>query len=161
MPRSAPSKPATTATAPAAQSAARADRGEQAGAQARTGQGEQAVFLESTTAGERTADRDANQQNRRVLTRLTAIERGDDFLNRVAAGIRGATISKLLFDEYETSIVLGVSPETLKVWRREGRGPPWVRLGDNKLVRYRFTELQDYAAGLKPEVAPPPAAEKK
>jgi hypothetical protein len=110
-------------------------------------------IVQVTTRGT-SSEQNADSHNRRTLTRLAALEQPNDFLNRVAAGIRAATISKLLYDEYEASIALAVSPETLKVWRREGRGPPWVRLGDNKLVRYPFTGLQEYVASLRPEVVP-------
>jgi hypothetical protein len=91
--------------------------------------------------------------DRRTLTRIAALEQSGDVLNRVAAGVRSATINKLLFDETEAAIVLGISPETLKVWRREGRGPAWVRLGDNKLVRYALIDLEDYVTALPKDAA--------
>ncbi len=100
------------------------------------------------------SERGVNGHSRRNLTRLAALEQPTDILSRVAAGIRAATIHKILYDDYEASIVLGVSPETLKVWRREGRGPAWVRLGDAKLVRYPLKGLQKFAASLKPYVVP-------
>jgi hypothetical protein len=94
----------------------------------------------------------------RALDQAVALERPNSVLNRAAAGMRAATINKLLYDEAETAVILGVSTETLKVWRREGRGPPWVRLGDAKLVRYPYEGLGDYVAALPVENAPTQAA---
>src|SRR5690348_5150152 len=79
---------------------------------------------------------------------LPALERPSDTLNRAAAGLRAATLNKLLFAESEAAVVLGVSPEALKVWRREGRGPRWVRVSE-KLVRYHLDDLREFAAGLQ------------
>jgi hypothetical protein len=99
------------------------------------------------------SERSAAGHDGRTLARIAALERSHDVLNRVAAGVRSATLNKLLYDDTETAIVLGVSTETLKLWRREGRGPAWVRLGDSKLVRYTFDALRDYVATLEPEQA--------
>jgi hypothetical protein len=92
-------------------------------------------------------------QDQRALTHIAALEQTHDVLNKVAAGLRAATINKMLFDERETAIILGVSGETLKLWRREGRGPAWVRLGNSKVVRYTIDALRDYVAALQPEQA--------
>jgi hypothetical protein len=80
-----------------------------------------------------------------------ALENANDFLNRVTAGVRAATLNKLLYDEYETAIILGTSTETLKQWRRKGEGPAWIRLGEKKLVRYPFTGLLDHVDELQQE----------
>jgi hypothetical protein len=84
---------------------------------------------------------------------VVALEQPNDTLNRVTAGMRSATIHKLLFDETEAAVILGVSSETMRVWRREGKGPPWVRLGDSKLVRYGYDGLVGFVATLTTEVA--------
>jgi hypothetical protein len=96
-------------------------------------------------------------RSRQTLTKLAALERRSDILDRVAAGVRGATINKLLFTETEAAIILGISTESLKMWRREGRGARWVRLGGpgGKLLRYHIVALRDFAAALKPEINPP------
>jgi len=39
--------------------------------------------------------------------------------------------------------VLGFAPVTLQEWRREGKGPPFVRLG--RSVRYRRADLDAWA----------------
>jgi hypothetical protein len=98
-------------------------------------------------------ERNAAGHDRRTLNRIASLENPHDVLNRVAAGVRSATLNKLLFDDAETAIILGTSTETLKVWRREGRGPAWVRLGDSKLVRYTLDALRDYVASLEPRAA--------
>jgi hypothetical protein len=87
------------------------------------------------------------------VDQVVALERPDDVLNRVTAGMRAATIHKLLFDETEAAVILGVSGETMRVWRRDGTGPPWLRLGASKLVRYTYDGLVGYVATLEPGVA--------
>jgi predicted DNA-binding transcriptional regulator AlpA len=48
----------------------------------------------------------------------------------------------------ETSAVLGVKPNTLEIWRHKGKGPPFVRLGDEPgvAVRYLRSELKAWLA---------------
>ena len=41
----------------------------------------------------------------------------------------------------ETSERLGLTLETLQIWRTAGSGPPWMKLGSH-LVRYPETELE-------------------
>jgi hypothetical protein len=88
---------------------------------------------------------------------ITSLERPDNTLDRVTAGMRAATLNKVLFSDAEVAVILGVSTELLKLWRREGRGPPWKRLGGpgGKLVRYHIDDLHLFAATLPREVAPP------
>jgi hypothetical protein len=93
-------------------------------------------------------ERNPAGHDRRTLTRIEALEKPNDVLNRVAAGVRAATLCKVLFDDAEAAIILGVSTETLKVWRRDGGGPVWVRLGNSKLVRYPLAALYEYVAKL-------------
>ena len=38
--------------------------------------------------------------------------------------------------------LLGISPSTLRRWRREGRGPRAIKL--SRLVRYRLTDLKRF-----------------
>jgi hypothetical protein len=82
---------------------------------------------------------------------VTALERPHDVLNRAAAGLCAATIHKLLYSETEAAVILGVSSETLKLWRREGYGPAWVKMGEAKLVRYHIDALSNYADDLPAE----------
>lgn len=35
-----------------------------------------------------------------------------------------------LLDTVQTAALLGISPNTLKLWRHKGRGPRFVKLGD-------------------------------
>jgi len=135
-----------------------------------------------TTTAATPVEENAGNAVEQSLDQLLPLEQKDNFLHRATAGVRSATLNKLLFDEAETAIILGVSPETLKLWRREGRGPPWVRLGGStkrkkrsatappkgepskhapgpaaaKLVRYRLADLRKYAAALRHEVDPTP-----
>jgi predicted site-specific integrase-resolvase len=52
-------------------------------------------------------------------------------------------------DTHQAAAYLGVHPSALHRWRREGRGPAWVRLGDGPRprVRYRAEDLVAYVAG--------------
>lgn len=51
---------------------------------------------------------------------------------------------------------LGIAEQTLRGWRAEGRGPPYVKIG-SKLVRYRAADLE---AWIKGRVTSPREAEK-
>jgi predicted DNA-binding transcriptional regulator AlpA len=39
---------------------------------------------------------------------------------------------------------LGLSPETLYAWRREGKGPPYIRLG--RRIMYKVADLDAWMA---------------
>ena len=128
-----------------------------------------------TTTAATPVEENAGNAVEQSLDQLLPLEQKDNFLHRATAGVRSATLNKLLFDEAETAIILGVSPETLKLWRREGRGPPWVRLGawtkrkkkaaataptkqaqQAKLVRYHIDDIRAHAADLPREIDPSP-----
>ncbi len=49
-----------------------------------------------------------------------------------------------LLTSTETAEILGLRPQTLRVWRLRGRGPRYVRLGSTSRSRvaYRFSEVQ-------------------
>lgn len=49
----------------------------------------------------------------------------------------------ILTDE-ELAGTLGVTTETLMTWRRDGRGPQWVKLG--KSVFYRVSRIREWIA---------------
>ncbi len=57
-----------------------------------------------------------------------------------------------LLDEAEAARLLSLSRRTLEAWRRQRRGPPWVRLG--RRIVYRLEDLQAYLthATVRPEV---------
>lgn len=40
----------------------------------------------------------------------------------------------------------GITPETLANWRRMGRGPRWVQIGDTKRVMYRLEDVLQWEA---------------
>lgn len=50
-----------------------------------------------------------------------------------------------LINERQAAAYLGVSVATLRRWRRLGKPPAWVKLGD-KLVRYRACELERFVS---------------
>lgn len=45
--------------------------------------------------------------------------------------------------EREAAARLALAPGTLRNWRHQGEGPPWVRIG-TRSVRYSATELADF-----------------
>ena len=46
----------------------------------------------------------------------------------------------------EAARILGITPVTLRNWRKNGDGPPWFQLGP-KTVRYRRHGLEEFLAG--------------
>lgn len=54
------------------------------------------------------------------------------------------TIHEIALTESETARRLGVSVSGLRKWRRESRGPKFIRLG--RLIRYSQTELENWLA---------------
>lgn len=55
----------------------------------------------------------------------------------------------------EASEYLSVSPDTLRFWRYEGRGPAYCRLG-GKLIRYRKSALDAYLTASVVDEVPRP-----
>jgi hypothetical protein len=49
-----------------------------------------------------------------------------------------------LLSEEELALMIDVKPHTLAVWRSEGKGPDYTRLG--KSVFYRETDVADWVA---------------
>jgi hypothetical protein len=49
-------------------------------------------------------------------------------------------------DEYQAADFLGVRVKTLRNWRVQGSGPPFIKYG-NKLVRYRRSDLGAWQEG--------------
>lgn len=54
----------------------------------------------------------------------------------------------------QAAAYLGISPDTLRTWRRFGRGPKFVMIG-KKCVRYRLEDLEAYRSAhvVDPEAA--------
>ncbi len=50
---------------------------------------------------------------------------------------------KTLVTPAEAAAFLGIPPSTLAQWRSQGRGPAYIKL-ENRLVRYRIADLEDY-----------------
>jgi predicted DNA-binding transcriptional regulator AlpA len=43
---------------------------------------------------------------------------------------------------HELAAYIGFGLWTLRRWRREGKGPPFIRVGPSKQIRYRFSDVQ-------------------
>ena len=54
------------------------------------------------------------------------------------------TMSNPLIDTRQAAEALGMSPDTLALWRSKGEGPPFVKLG--RAVRYRRADLDAWVA---------------
>lgn len=52
-------------------------------------------------------------------------------------------------DTGAAAIYLGMRPTTLRSWRRRGRGPVFLKF-DSGTVRYRLTDLEQFACGYAP-----------
>jgi predicted DNA-binding transcriptional regulator AlpA len=48
-------------------------------------------------------------------------------------------------DTKQASALTGIAAATLECWRRDGVGPPYVKLG--RLVKYRRVDLDDFMDG--------------
>lgn len=51
-----------------------------------------------------------------------------------------------VFDEHAAAAELGVEVKTMQKWRREGRGPRWMKYGPGRAaaVRYRRSDLEEF-----------------
>jgi excisionase family DNA binding protein len=45
----------------------------------------------------------------------------------------------------QASEILGVKPTTLEIWRHQGKGPAYLKIG--RAVRYRIADLHDFLDG--------------
>jgi phage terminase Nu1 subunit (DNA packaging protein) len=61
----------------------------------------------------------------------------------------------LAVDEPKAAELIGVSPSTLRRWRRTGIGPRMIRLG--VLIRYRPADLEQFLTEHDQSVAAPSA----
>jgi predicted DNA-binding transcriptional regulator AlpA len=43
----------------------------------------------------------------------------------------------------EVAEMLGLKPDTVKIWRMQGKGPKWQKVG-TKAVRYSLTAVNDW-----------------
>lgn len=50
-----------------------------------------------------------------------------------------------ILSEGDLADLLDITKETLQVWRSEGKGPPFTRLG--KSIFYRIQDFQNWVAG--------------
>lgn len=57
---------------------------------------------------------------------------------KIESTLEPATLGQLLNND-QTADLLGVSRRTLPVWRIQGRGPNFIKIG--KLVRYKREEI--------------------
>ena len=48
-----------------------------------------------------------------------------------------------LLHQNEVAEYLGIEPRTLELWRSQGRGPSFIRLG-YRSIRYRFSDVVKY-----------------
>lgn len=56
-----------------------------------------------------------------------------------------------LLSQKECAEVLGIAESTLRQWRYEGHGPPFVRIG--KAVRYRVEAVESWVLEQEQEAA--------
>lgn len=53
-----------------------------------------------------------------------------------------------LLDPPAAARYINMSPETMRVWRRTGTGPAFIRVASNR-VRYRVSDLDAWLDGLR------------
>jgi len=62
------------------------------------------------------------------------------------AAMQEAERASPYLDEREAASFLKLSPRTLQKWRAHGQGPPFLRLGEKRIV-YAIARLTKWAAG--------------
>lgn len=62
-------------------------------------------------------------------------------------GVTAPTPGRMLLKPSEAAYVLNISAPLLRVWRRQGVGPRWVRLGA-KSIRYPIAGIDTFMATL-------------
>ena len=71
----------------------------------------------------------------------------DAGLVKICAGMMAmASKNKMLLTCREAAEFLSIPVGTLAQWRSQRRGPPYIKLED-RLVRYRLTDLEAYLSG--------------
>lgn len=91
---------------------------------------------------------------------------GQPFLAVLLKRYADLDLSAVLLDERQAAQCLDQAPKTLESWRRNGRGPQFIKLG--RVVRYRLADILHYldqstfetqrAAMTRPDRHPPEAA---
>lgn len=51
-----------------------------------------------------------------------------------------------LYTERQFAKYAGIAEGTARNWRVEGRGPTWVKLGQNGAIRYRASDIEAWIA---------------
>ncbi len=54
--------------------------------------------------------------------------------------------SLTLVSSVKTAKMLGIRPQTLRIWRQRGKGPPFVRMGENLRcpAAYRLSDVEEW-----------------
>ncbi len=56
-------------------------------------------------------------------------------------------LMKIIFSSNETAVMLGVKPQTLRIWRLKGIGPAYIRYGGKSgRVVYRLQDIEEWLA---------------
>jgi predicted DNA-binding transcriptional regulator AlpA len=49
-------------------------------------------------------------------------------------------------NEHEAAAILGLKRGTLSNWRSQGRGPAYSRLNGGRVIRYKLSDIEAFAA---------------
>lgn len=51
-------------------------------------------------------------------------------------------VQELFVNDVEAAKIISASPQTMRAWRTQGRGPAYCKLG--RMVRYKVSDLFDF-----------------
>lgn len=58
-----------------------------------------------------------------------------------------STSKRVILSTKEAAVILGIKPNTLEIWRIQGKSPAYLKIGKN--VRYELSEIERFLDACK------------